>query len=140
MKGVITMTTYNVRNARFKYYQPNPKKHECGDCVVRAIAKAITYDDWQDAFDMLVMEASRQCRMPNEKEVYKTILEKHGFEYHGISNAKGTKRPKVSEFAGKHKGIAVLRLANHLVAVEDGYYWDIWDCGNKSLYGYWSLD
>jgi hypothetical protein len=123
---------------RFKYYQPNPKG-KCGDCVVRAVSKAIR-EDWETVYTMLCLTGKSLYRMPNERDTYSVVLEKYGFKYHGISNAKGSKRPKVSEFAGKHKGIAVLRLANHLVAVEDGYYWDIWDCGNKSLYGYWSLD
>ena len=123
---------------RFKYYQPNPKG-ECGDCVVRAVSKAIR-EDWEDTYTILSLTGKSLYRMPNERDTYSVVLENYGFKYHGISNAKGSRRPKVSDFARKHKGIAVLRLANHLVAVEDGYYWDIWDCGRKSLYGYWDKD
>ena len=104
-----------------------------------ALTKALGID-WDEAFQKLVAEALKQKRMPNGKEVYEAILTRYGYTYHGISNAKGTKRPTVSDMARKHKRLAICRVAHHLVAIEDGYYWDIWDCGNKSLYGYWDKD
>lgn len=43
-----------------------------------------------------------------------------------------------AEFAQKNKkGTFVLQVANHIITCQDGYYYDIWDCGNHSLYGYW---
>ena len=61
-----------------------------------------------------------------------------GFEYHGISNKRGTKRPTVDSFAKNHpKGTYILNVANHEVAVVDGKYYDTWDSGYKSLYGYY---
>ena len=61
-----------------------------------------------------------------------------GFEYVGISNKKGTTRPTVESFTKEHKeGTYILRVANHIVASVDGMYYDTWDSGHKSLYGYW---
>lgn len=60
-----------------------------------------------------------------------------GFAYYGISNKKGSKRPTVAGFAKENKGTYILKVANHVVALVDGIYYDTWDSGYKSLYGYY---
>jgi hypothetical protein len=126
---------------RYKYYQPNKKdlKDDYGDCVIRAICKAMGIT-WIEAFDISV-EFSRenQCWVSGMPLVLlKKFFSRLGFTYNGISNKKGSKRPTVEGFAKDHKsGTYILSVANHLVTVVDGYYYDTWDCGDKSLYGYY---
>ena len=124
---------------RFKYYQPNKKdlKDKYGDCVIRALTKALD-KTWLEVFEELVPIAKQLQCMPNTPICYKTLLMNKGFEYVGISNKKGTTRPTVESFTKEHKeGTYILRVANHIVASVDGMYYDTWDSGNKSLYGYW---
>lgn len=122
---------------RNKYYNPNPKKIETGDCVVRAICKA-TGKDWDTVYQELVEIGFELKVMPNSDTAWKHYLSQHGFIEHKISNKKGTKRPTVASFARTHpKGTFILRIANHIVTCVDGYYFDIWDCGDSSLYGFW---
>lgn len=72
------------------------------------------------------------------KPCYKRYLEEHGFEYVGISNKKGSKRPTVESFTKDHKeGTYFLSVANHVVASVDGNFYDTWDSGDCCLYGYW---
>ena len=123
----------------FEYYQPNIKdlKDNYGDCVIRALTK-VTDKSWVEIFDELVPIAREYQCMPNGKPSYEEYLRRNGFTYIGVSNKRGTKRPTVSKFALKHKeGRYVARVAHHLVAVVDGRYYDTWDSGDKSLYGYW---
>lgn len=126
---------------RYKYYQPNKKdlKDDYGDCVVRSLTKA-TGKEWLTVFDELaVIARGFQC-MPNSKPAYEEYLKRNGFEYFGISNKKGSKRPTVQGFSkDNNSGTYVLVVANHLVCSADGVYYDTWDCGEKSLYGYWRL-
>jgi hypothetical protein len=69
----------------------------------------------------------------------KEAMAKLGFEYTGISNKKGSKRPTVKSFAMSHpKGKYIVSVAHHVVAVVDGMYYDTWDSGYKSLYGYYT--
>lgn len=128
-----------VKSAKWKYYQPNKKdlKDKYGDCVIRALTKALNME-WLEVFDDM-QPISRELQVPfNCKPCYEKYLEDKGFVYHGISNAKGTKRPTVQSFAKDNKeGIYILRVAHHIVTVEDGYFYDTWDSGSKSLYGYW---
>lgn len=128
-----------MASRNYKYYQPNKKdlKDEYGDCVIRSLTKAIDLD-WREVFEELLPYARELQCMPNGKACYERYLKDKGFTYTGISNKKGTKRPTVDSFAKAHKsGIYVLIVANHLVAVVDGMYYDTWDSGEKSLYGYW---
>lgn len=125
--------------SRYKYYQPNEKdvKDEYGDCVIRALTKALGMT-WLEVFDD-IHPISRELQIPfNSKLCYEKYLNNKGFEYQGVSNKKGTKRPTVKSFTKEHdKGIYVLRVAHHLVTVVDGYYFDVWDSGDCCLYGYW---
>lgn len=126
---------------RFVYYQPNKKdlKDNFGDCQIRALSKALGCS-WLDAFDMAISV----CRdewvsliFDAPIPVRSRMLDKLGFDYHGVSNKKGSKRPTVDNFAKDHPiGTYILGIAHHEVAVVDGKYYDTWDCGEYSVYGY----
>lgn len=127
----------------YKYYQPNrlDLKDEYGDCTIRALSKALGVS-WLDAFDLEV-PLCRKYQVSNvfdaPSKVERVILSELGFDYTGISNKSGSRRPTVKEFAKSHKeGTYILNVANHEVACVDGIYYDTWDCGNKSLYGYYT--
>ena len=123
----------------YKYYQPNSKdlKDKYGDCVIRALTKALSME-WLQVFDE-IQPISRELQVPfNCRPCYEKYIENKGFKYYGVSNKKGTKRPTVEIFAKEHKvGTYILRVAHHLVTVVDGVYYDTWDSGKRCLYGYW---
>lgn len=126
----------------YKYYQPNDKdiKNQYGDCTIRALSKVLGLS-WIETFD-LTIPFCREYQTPNifnvDVKTEREILDKLGFMYYGISNKKGSKRPTVAGFAKEHKkGTYILNVANHVVAVVDGIYYDTWDSGYKSLYGYY---
>lgn len=129
---------------RFCYYQPNKKdlKDKVGDCQIRALAKVLSLS-WVEAFDLTIPICRElqtytifDCDLAKTKEA----MEKLGFKYTGISNRKGTKRPTIDSFAKDHPiGKYVVTVAHHVVAVVDGKYYDTWDSGYKSMYGYYEL-
>ena len=124
---------------RFKYYQPNDKdlKDRTGDCVIRALTKVMN-KTWVEIYDELVPIGRRVQAFGNDQITYTTYLKENGFEYQGISNKKGSKRPTIKEFANKNReGTYFCKAANHVVAVVDGIYYDTWDSGRKPMYGYW---
>lgn len=127
---------------RYKYYQPNKKdiKDRQGDCVVRALTKVMN-KTWLEVFNELIPYAIEIQCMPNSKTCYERYLKDNGFEYHGISNKKGSKRPTVESFTKEHKaGTFFLNVANHVVSVVDGIYYDTWDSGQCCLYGYYEKE
>lgn len=122
---------------RNRYYNPNPMKKTTGDCVVRAMCKA-TGKDWDTVYKELFEIGFELKVMPNMDEAWREYLIRNGFIYHKLTIKRGSKRPRVNEFAKNNKtGTFVLRVANHLVTLEDGYYYDTWDSGDCSMYGYW---
>lgn len=126
--------TINVYYDNFEYFQPN--SHACGDCALRAVAK-VTKESWYTVFDALVPIARKRQVMPNDTDVIGEYLESKGFKWVPITVEKGDTRPIVSDFAKEHKEPCVLRVSHHLTSCEGGKYYDIWDCGDHSLYGYW---
>lgn len=123
----------------YKYYNPNPSKKEVGDCVERALC-VVTDRDWLSVYDELCAVGRQVFAPPGHKTCYEKFLKDNGFTYVGVSNRKGTKRPTVAGFTKEHKtGSHLLVVANHLVGVKDGCYYDTWDSGEKCLYGYWSI-
>lgn len=133
------------KSKRYVYYQPNSKdvKDEYGDCTIRALSKALGVT-WLEAFDMTI-PIMRDNQVSNifaaPMDVKNRLLYQLGFNYTGISSKKGTTRPTVDEFAKTHpQGTYILRVANHVVACVDGKYYDTWDSGYKSLYGYYQKE
>lgn len=134
-----------MKSKRFVYYQPNKKdlQDRYGDCTIRALSKVFDCD-WLTAFKKTIPFCI-EYQTPNifnlpckiEQEVMKQL----GFVYTGISNRGGAKRPTVEQFAKNHPtGRYICNVANHEVAVVDGKYYDTWDSGQKSLYGYYELN
>ena len=128
----------------YKYYQPNDKdlKDKTGDCQVRALSKALNIS-WLEAFDLTIPICRRlQTYTIFDGNHEKTVeaMQDLGFVYTGVSNKKGTKRPTVKSFAASHKsGTYILKVSHHVVACVNGEYFDTWDSGHKSLYGYHEL-
>lgn len=129
-----------MKNKLYKYYNPNPAKKEVGDCVIRALC-IVTEKSWLDIYDELTVIGRKLYCPLNWKECYEAYLKENGWKYTGISNKKGTKRPTVKGFTKEHKtGKYFLIVANHVVGVSGGQYIDIWDSGEKCLYGYWTRE
>jgi hypothetical protein len=131
-----------MSKGRYVYFQPNEKdiKDGYGDCTIRALCKAMG-TTWIEAYMKMLpfcvyFQTPNVFNLPQKLEA--ECLAALGFEYHGISNKRGSKRPTVDSFAKAHPtGTYILNVANHEVACVDGKYYDTWDCGYKSLYGYY---
>lgn len=122
---------------RNKYYNPNPFKKETSDCVIRAMVKG-TGKDWDTVYKELFEIGFELKVLPNDKECWEEYLRQNGFTYQKLSIKKGSKRPTVQSFCEKNKkGTFVLRVANHVVTAVDGFFYDLWDSGHMSMYGYW---
>lgn len=129
---------------RYVYFQPNEKdiKDKVGDCQIRAFCKALGLT-WLEAFDMTIpicRELQTYTIFDCDLKKTKAAMETFGFVYTGISNKKGSTRPTVESFAKAHPhGTFIVTVAGHVVAVVDGKYYDTWDSGWRSMYGYYEL-
>lgn len=134
---------YTKDNDHFVYFNPNPSadyrrtlKWNKGDCLIRALSIA-TCMTWLETFDKIVSVARRTFDVPISMNVLKEVGKEFGAEWVSASPAKGGKRITAAEFALSHKkGSYVVQVSHHVSAVVDGKIVDVWDCGQKCVYGY----
>ena len=122
----------------FEYYQPND--HVCGDCSIRAVSKALNCT-WKEALTKLYESALKLQDAPSSRECIGDVLTANGFVWISTNPKRGEKRPTVAKFSEQHpKGTYVFNVSSHVVCADKGKYYDIWDSGAKSLYGYWAKE
>jgi len=120
-------------------FNSNPSGKRIGDCVIRAIGKAVG-QDWTDAYIGLCSEGLVFKDLPSSNYVWGMYLKKYGFEEHMISSV-CPNCMTVSEFAKTHpKGRYVLACQNHVVCVDDGDYFDTWDSGDEIILYYYKKE
>ena len=132
---------YRKDNRHFRYTNTNPNNSKTtGDCVVRAISIA-TGKHWEEVYTGLCNIGFKLKAMPNDDKVYEKYLEELGWEKQKQPRKEDNTKYKAKELAemsGKGSGIvAVIRVANHLSAVNNGYILDTWDCGDKTVGNFW---
>ena len=120
----------------YKEYNPNPEGRNTGDCVIRAIAKAMDIT-WDDAFFAVMAEAFMIKDMPSSNAVWGSFLKNNGFKRFVIPDY-CPNCYTVKDFCDDYfKGIYILATGTHVVAVEDGDYYDSWDSGNEIPTYFW---
>lgn len=111
-------------------YNPNPDKNDVGDCVIRALSK-VTNQDWDTTYlDMAVLGFFIK-NMPSANVAWMEYLSNRGFKRYIIPDT-CPMCYTVKQFAEDHPvGTYVLSTGTHVVAVEDGNYYDSWDSGQE---------
>ena len=111
-------------------YNPNPNGLHTGDCVVRALTKALDCD-WDNAYTDLAVQGFMLSDMPSANYVWGSLLRDRGFARYGIPNS-CPDCYTIQDFCEDNpKGLFVVATGTHAVAVVDGNYYDTWDCGKE---------
>lgn len=117
-------------------YNANPIGRQVGDCTVRAISK-VTNQDWEQAYSGMALEGFVMADMPSANHVWGAYLKRHGFTRHIIPDT-CPDCYTVNDFCRDHPhGMFLLALSGHVVAVQDGDFYDTWDSGNEIPIYYW---
>jgi len=120
----------------FIQFNPNPSKKLVGDCVIRAISKA-TDQSWEDTYVSIVLRGLEMHDMPSSNSVWGSYLYNRGFRRNVIPNT-CPDCYTVSDFCNEHpRGLYLLATGTHVIAVENGNYFDTWDSGNEIPVFYW---
>lgn len=118
------------------FYNPNPQNKLVGDCVIRAIAK-LTDKTWEDAYMDVTLQGYMMKDMPSSNHVWGTYLRENGFIQHIIPDS-CPDCYTVQDFCNEHPvGKYLLAIGSHVVAVQDGNYFDTWDSGDELPIYYW---
>lgn len=114
----------------YSHYNPNPQGNRVGDCVVRAISKALN-QSWEDTYIELTIQGYIMGDLLSSNGVWGAYLRDKGFEMHAIC----PKYPDcytIDDFCREHsKGVYVIGTGSHAVAVVDGIIFDTWNSGGE---------
>ena len=69
----------------YRYYNPNPRGLQVGDCTVRALS-AITGRRWYDAYDQLCDRGRALADMPSADPVWADELKRLGLQMRTLPN------------------------------------------------------
>lgn len=111
----------------YKYY--NPIGIDTGDCVVRALSKALN-QSWDITYWDLCGSGYFMRDWGNSNRVWDAYLRDNGFKRRVIPNT-CPDCYTIKDFCEEHPyGIYVLATGDHAVAAIDGSYYDSFDSGS----------
>lgn len=120
----------------FIFYNPNPNQLLVGDCVIRGITKLLQ-KDWNTAYIDVVTYGFRMKNMPSANCVWGRLLIDQGYQRLLLPET-CPDCYTVKDFCIDHpKGKYLLAISGHVVAVQDGDYYDAWDSGDELPLFYW---
>lgn len=119
-------------------YNPNPFGLRVGDCVIRAISKALN-QSWEKTYIDLCIQGFMMGDLASSNAVWSAYLKHKGFKRCTIQDCPDCY--DVENFCEENKkGIFVLGTGSHAVTVIDGNYFDAWDCGKEIPLYYFSKE
>ena len=110
----------------FQSYNPNPHGKHVGDCVIRALTKALD-KEWHDIYIDLCIEGYVSSDMPSGNYIWGRYLIKNGFKRDIISD-ECPDCYTIEDFCREHpQGTFIAGTGTHAVCIKDGVIYDAWD-------------
>ena len=114
----------------YSHYNPNPKGNRVGDCVVRAISKALN-KSWHEVFVDLCILGYIFCDCGSSNSVWNAYLVSRGFTRDIISND-CPECYTIEDFCNEYpQGTYISGTGTHAVCVIDGIIYDSWDSSSE---------
>ncbi len=111
-------------------YLNNPFGLRVGDCVIRAISKALN-QSWEKTYIDLCVQGLMMGDLPNSNAIFSAYLRHKGFKRHTIEDCPDYYT--VEDFCKDHtQGIFVIGTGTHAVCVCDAKIYDAWDSSNET--------
>ena len=120
----------------YSYYNANPYKIRVGDCVIRAISKALN-QSWEDTYIDLTIQGYLLGDLLSSNVVWDAYLKSKGFKRQIVPND-CPECYTIEDFCNEHpQGTFVIGTGTHCVAIENGCVFDTWNSsGECPIYYY----
>lgn len=106
-------------------YLNNPFGIRVGDCVIRAISKALN-QSWEKTYIDLCVQGLMMADLPSSNAVWSAYLRRKSFKRYTVENCPDFYT--VEDFCREHpQGIYVIGTGTHAVCVCDGCVFDAWN-------------
>lgn len=113
------------------YYNPNPRSKRVGDCVIRAISKALN-QSWEETYIDLTIQGYVMGDLLSSNAVWGAYLKIKGFTRDIISND-CPECYTIEDFCNEHtKGTYIIGTGTHAVCVVDSVLYDTWDSSDET--------
>ena len=121
----------------YSYYNPHPSKNRIGDCVIRAISKALN-QPWEDTYIDLTIQGYLMKDLLSSNAVWGAYLKNKGFTRDIVSND-CPECYTIEDFCNEYpQGTYIIGTGTHCVVVQDGCVFDTWDSsGETPIYFYY---
>ena len=121
----------------YSYYNANPYKIRVGDCVIRAISKALN-QSWEDTYIDLTIQGYLMKDLLSSNAVWGAYLKSKGFTRDIVSND-CPECYTIEDFCNEHQqGTYIIGTGTHCVVVQDGCVFDTWNSsGEVPIYFYY---
>lgn len=123
----------------FVQYNENPSNNRVGDCVIRALSRALK-QDWEKTYLDIALQGYIMRDMPSANSVWGAYLRERGFRRHIIPDTCPDCYSITAFCIDNPKGTYILATGSHVICVEDGNYYDTWDSGNETPIYYWKME
>ena len=118
----------------FKKFNPNPCGKKVGDCVVRGLSLFLN-KSWNDVYTDICLVGLKMCDLPNSNAVWHKYLLDSGYTCRIVEPI------TVEQFCIEYpKGKYLLATGTHVIAVEDGDYFDAWNSGSENIFYYYTKE
>ena len=111
-------------------FNNNPIGVKVGDCVVRAVSKALNMG-WEAAYISLAMNGLQMGDMPSSDAVWGALLRQHGFKRAAIPDTCPQCYTAEDFCEDNPEGVFVLAFGGHVAAVIDGVIYDSWNSSKE---------
>lgn len=117
---------------RYRYYNPNPKGKKTTDCVIRMLTKIFGLT-WREAYLSLSEIVLEEYEMPSSNNIWERYLKYNGFRKRLLPNT-CPDCYTLNDFVYDHPiGTYVACTNTHVIAVENGCFFDAWDSGDEVI-------
>lgn len=93
--------------------------------------------DWEDVYLDIMMQGFSMHDMPSSNDVWGTYLANNGFRRMVIPDTCPNCYTVEQFVTDNPKLVGILATGTHVIAVENGNYFDTWDSGNEIPIYYW---
>lgn len=123
----------------FVMFNNNPYGKQVGDCIIRAVSKALN-QSWETSYIDLASQGFFMKDMPSSNSVLNSYLHSKGFRRYTINNL-CPDCYTFRDFAKDHKsGTYILCTGSHVACLKNGILYDSWNSEAETPLFYWKRE